>query len=425
MKTNKKLSLISLTLLMSSIIGLPISASADNLDTQLQNEINAHVAQYAATEGFTAIQLSVLLPNQTVPRDYIAGLQMKEAATPATTTMLVQWGSITKEFTSLLLFQYLNKHPGSFSLDTTLFTMLPEHFGTNNTAWPDAWKNVTIKQLMNMTSGIPEYLGLPTFNPYQVTDLKSIVDAVADYQNGRGCQMAFGCFSAGQGWYYSNTNYIILGMMVEKLYGANFSDVIQQQILAGMQQAGNNVVYQTPYTPTTLENMINAYCTNGWQPFWSPDQNVTNANLNIAASAGALTGNTHALVKIIYALFHDQFLPNAQMQPFLNSGWVRTDTHQAIDINSELAKQVCTKLESCFGLGFLVTYDPTYGQVWEYPGGTMGFITDYIWLPQENVVIALSSNGGVGSAPAFFALRNQIVQTVYQYVNQKKTNENK
>ena len=397
---------------------------ADDLDTALRNDINTYVAKYSATEGNTAIQLSVLLPNEPAPRDYIAGKQMKENDVPATTNMLLQWGSITKEFTSLLIFQYLNKNqidPQQY-LDKTLYDVLPEHFDTSDNAWPGVWKVVTIKQLMNMTSGIPEYIGLPGVDPYRVTDLASIVAPVAIYQNRRGCQVEFGCFPAGQGWNYSNTDYIILGMLVEKLYGANFSDVIQKQVLSVMQRVGNNVIYQTPYTANTLQNMINGYSMGGWFPWFTFGQNVTNVNLNIAASAGALTGNTHALVETIHALFHDQFLPHEQMQYFMNNGWIRRDTHQPIDINSDTAKKVCTNLLGldCYGLGFLVTYDSTYGQMWEYPGGTMGYVTDYIWLPQENVVIGFSRNSGANVNNLLITFRAQILQDVYHHLHAEK-----
>ena len=418
MRTNKKLSVILGVVLLGTVISLP--SYANNLDVALQNEINTYVAKYSAAEGDSAVQVSVLLPGELTPRDYVAGKQMKEASTPATTSMMMQWGSITKEFTSLLLFQYLNKHPGSFSLDSTLFEMLPERFDSDDNAWPDAWKTITIKQLMNMTSGIPDYLDLPTFDMYRITDLSSIVDQAATYQNRRGCQPAIGCFPAGTNWNYSNTDYIILGMMVEKLYGENFAAVIQEQILHAMQQTGNHVVYQTPYTPETLQNMINGYSINQWHFVIAAGENVTNVNLNLAASAGALTGSTHALVNIIHGLFHDQFLPHDPMQQFLNSGWVRTDNHQLIDINSDLAKQVCTKQSPCFGLGFMIAYEPIYGQDWEYEGGTPGFTTDYMWLPQENVVIGISRNGGNGAPSEFAGLRNDVQQIVYQYLHPGK-----
>ena len=168
-------------LLATVLVGLTatwaLPSYADDLDSALQNDINTYVKQYSASEGFTAIQLSVLLPNEPAPRDYIAGKQMQESDTPATTNMLMQWGSITKEFTSLLIFQYLNKNQidPQQSLDKTLYDVLPERFAVGDNAWPDAWKVVTIKQLMNMTSGIPEYIGLPGFDPYRVTDLASIV----------------------------------------------------------------------------------------------------------------------------------------------------------------------------------------------------------------------------------------------------------
>ena len=413
----KNLSIILIALLLGIAISLP--SYADELDQKLTTALNTTLAQYGAADGFSALQLSILLPNETTPRDYTVGQQMKDG-TCATNSMMVQWGSIIKEFTSLLLFQYLNKHPGSFSLNTTVETMLPEHFGTSADAWPDAWKKVTIEQLMNMTSGITEYYNQANFDIHHVSTLNSVVEQAASLEKYRGCQLDFGCFPAGTQWYYSNTNYIILGMMVEKLYQTSFAQVMQQQVL---QKMGGGVVYQTPYSADTLNRMINGYYEGVWQPYATAGQNVTNINLAFAASAGALTGSTDALVETIHALFTDQFLPHAQMQQFLYSGWIRVDTHQAIDINSDTAKKVCTNIETCYGLGFLAHYNATYGQVWEYPGGTLGFVTDYIWMPQENVVIGLSINtGGPGSPGSnpLGSLRDQVEQIVYNHLHPGK-----
>jgi D-alanyl-D-alanine carboxypeptidase len=418
MHKSNLLKIITMTLAITfAQVGL-----ADDLDLVLQTDINNYVQQYSAAEGNTAIQLSVLLPNEMTSRDYIAGTQMKETATAATTGMLVQWGSITKEFTNLLLFQYLyhqHRSPQVF-LKQTLVNILPEHFASGSSAWPATWRNITIEQLMNMTSGIPDYISFPGVDLSQITDLESIVAPIAAFQKRHRCQQKMGCFPAGQGWNYSNTNYIILGMIVEKLYAKNFSTVIQQKILSKIQRAKNNVVYQTPYTSATLHKMINGYCMGSW-PSFTPGQNVTNVNLNIAASAGALTGNTHTLVEMIYALFHDQFLPHTQMQFFTRTGWVRKDNHQFIDINSDTAKHVCKKMEDCFGLGLMVTYSPMYGKIWEYAGGTMGYITDYIWLPQENVIIAFSRNSSANIDNLLITLHGQILQAVCQHLHSGKS----
>ena len=160
MKNHLKLvALCSALLLTSTVFG------NDKLDTELQGNINSLYSQFRDSPAFSAVQLSVLLPDEAQPRDYVVGTQSVENhSISATTTMLTQYGSITKEFTSALIIKYIDSHPHSISLQTTLKELFPKKFKSH--AWPAMWEMVTIEQLMNMTSGIPNYTDSLHLSPY-------------------------------------------------------------------------------------------------------------------------------------------------------------------------------------------------------------------------------------------------------------------
>lgn len=363
----------------------------DQLDSQLQNDIDSLYAQFKNSPAFSAVQLSVLLPGESSPRDYIAGTQSIENPTvPATTTMLTQYGSITKEFTSALIIKYMYNYPGRITLQTTLAQLFPTNFPPQGN-WPLAWKIVTIEQLMNMTSGIPEYSISNTFNPTTQYTLPQVVEVAAVSQNTQGCIPDNGCFiPAGSQYFYSNTNYIILGMIVENMYGANYTDVLNENILDAQQAQGNSVYYILNYPTDILANMLNGYFDIPQLPLFPPNKNVTAVNLTWAASAGAMTGSTHALVNLIYALFNNQILTKEQTNILTQSGFVTVLSPSGIPVPFAELREKCTA--ACYGLGVVYHYDDIHGDTYTYTGGTFGYSTTYYWLPKYQAVVAMTIN---------------------------------
>lgn len=415
---------IILTILLMS---MAIISYADKLDSQLQNDIDTFYVQFKNSPAFSAVQLSILLPGESQPRDYVTGTQsVEDPNNPATTSMLTQYGSITKEFTSALIIKYMDIHPGTINLQTSLGMLFPEKFSTG--AWPNAWQIITIEQLMNMTSGIANGYprSLAEFNPNANYTLGSYVQEVATEQNTKGCILANGCFPAGAQFYYSNTNYEVLGMLVGKLYGdssesydAAYEIALDDNILDAQRAQGNAIYYQLYYTPLILNQMLNSYWGFDEQstPYLQFGQNITSSNLSWVASAGALTGNMHALVNIVHALFHNEILSPAQTQILTQTGFINRQTGEPVAFVDRQAQ--CT--QTCYGLGVMYTSQfesPIYGDIYEYKGATQGFNTIYIWFPKYDAIIAFSINTTQDSVSVPFAtMEAAIIQHVIAYIN--------
>ena len=426
MNNYKKLSILFVAILLYSIISFP--GYADDLDIALQTDAN-QLVQNNKSIAFTAVQISILLPSESRPRDYVAGTQTNLLGTvhPATTNMLVQYGSITKEYTNALLIKYIDTHPDSnISLQTSLATLFPEKFSSH--MWPEAWKIITIEQLMNMTSGIAN--GYPrtlvSFNPDAHYTLDSYVQEVATEQNTKGCILDNGCFPAGTQFYYSNTNYQILGMIIGKFYDDGhepyddaYATALNENILDAQRAQGNAIYYQLYYTPAILNNMINSYWgfDNQSTPYLQFGQNITNSNLSWVASAGAFTGNMHALVNITHALFYDEILSAEQTQILTQTGFVQKQTGKPVAFADRYEQ--CT--QTCYGLGVMYISQFTssvYGDIYLYNGATQGFNSIYIWLPKYNVIIAVAINTTQESIrQPYEAMKAAIIQQVIAYLN--------
>ena len=146
------------------------------------------------------------------------GLADLEQNAPITEKTVLRIGSVTKQFTSALVLKLADQ--GKLSLDDTLARFLPE--------FPRGGE-VTIRQLLSHTSGIMSYT-----NPKVMSQLKdagrrewTIKDLVARITT----LTPLYEFDPGTGWSYSNSGYMLLGAIIEKVTGKSYSDALKAELL--------------------------------------------------------------------------------------------------------------------------------------------------------------------------------------------------
>jgi CubicO group peptidase (beta-lactamase class C family) len=141
------------------------------------------------------------------------GLANVETDAPATSETVYRIGSLTKPFTAALVMAHVEK--GTVKLDDPMRKHLPD--------LPDAFEKVTVRQLLNHTSGIPSYTDLLSFVSVMrnVGSARAIIDmSVKEKAN----------FAPGEGWKYNNTGYTVLGELVAKLEGKPWEAVVRERI---------------------------------------------------------------------------------------------------------------------------------------------------------------------------------------------------
>jgi CubicO group peptidase (beta-lactamase class C family) len=143
------------------------------------------------------------------------GMANFEEDVPNTPQTKFRLASITKGFTAMAVMMLQEK--GKLNLQDPVCKYL--------SGCPDPWKPVTVRQLLNHTSGIPDYAAAPDFMRSISLHLTND-ELIANFRN---LPLQF---APGENFAYSNSNYILLGQIIEKVSGGSFAVFVRENIFA-------------------------------------------------------------------------------------------------------------------------------------------------------------------------------------------------
>jgi D-alanyl-D-alanine carboxypeptidase len=186
----------------------------DTLDGELTAELQRTLDEERARWHIPGAVAAVIVDGegQWVGASGKADLESGEATTPET---LFGIGSITKTFVAALVLKLAEE--GVLSVDDRLARWLPDY--------PRA-DRITLRQLLNHTSGVPNMTDSEAFWQAQLSR------PFARWSPQRTLSYATGAdFEPGERWSYSNTNYILLGLVIEKATGSTVAEELRRRIL--------------------------------------------------------------------------------------------------------------------------------------------------------------------------------------------------
>jgi CubicO group peptidase (beta-lactamase class C family) len=140
------------------------------------------------------------------------GIANLELNVPVTTRTLFQSGSVGKQFTAMLVMWLVERK----AID--LNTSIAEYFPNS----PASWKKITVRHLLTHTSGILNY-----------TEEAGGIDIQSDYTEDQLLEIAQRMpleFQPGERWAYSNTGYVLLGILVRKVTGVFYGDLLRRHV---------------------------------------------------------------------------------------------------------------------------------------------------------------------------------------------------
>ncbi len=175
------------------------------------------------------------------------GLADRNAKVPNRKDTKFNLGSINKIFTRVAIYQL--ERQGKLSLDDTIKKFLPEYPNAQ------AVEKVTVRQLLNMTSGIGDFFG----DRYDATPKEKIL-TLADYLPFFADQPLE--FEPGTSNRYSNGGYIVLGLIIEKLTGVDYYAYVRENIFKPCGMTDTDAFPRDANTP----NLARGYTREGEKP---------------------------------------------------------------------------------------------------------------------------------------------------------------
>jgi D-alanyl-D-alanine carboxypeptidase len=355
---------------------LPALLEAQTLEQRLQHRLDS----LHRNGRFAGAQLAVALPNGSViaMATGFADTAKKEAMT---TRHLLLQGSVGKTYASGVALQLI--HEGKIGLDDPISKYL------GNEPWfgrlPNA-QAITVRQLMNHTSGLVRY----EFNEKFTADLTASPDRVwKPHELVSYILDTAAPFAAGQGWDYSDTNYIVLGMIMEKVTGRTFYDLARERVLKPAALAAT-----VPSDARAIAGLANGYA-GANNPFGGSDAMLVDGRMVINPqfewTGGGMASTASDLARWGKRLYEGGAF-DASMLPKLLDG-----------VPARLGQN--TK----YGLGVIMR-ETALGTLYGHSGFFPGYQAEMLYLPAQKAAIAFQVNSSVpgalgrGVSPGRFAL---------------------
>lgn len=351
-------------------------ATAQSSDAALTLSLRRALAQYIATrakpEHISAASLSISLKGSEKNINLAAGTtKYPNVGAKVTPADLFEIGSITKSFTSVAILRL--ETADKLTIEDKLGKWLPQY--------PE-WKDVTIRRLLDMTSPIPGYDNQPSIakimgdDPSHRFSPQELI-ASAYPHNGKPEPVS--------GWTYSNTNYILAQMIVEKASGKPYADVVRELF----DQVGlkNTYYEQNLYPASITDRMVSGY-------FFSHDpineplapllgKDVKSDSVSWMQGAGGIVSSMEDVSRWARALYEGPLLADKQRGELMTL---------VSDKTGEPISGASKERPSAFGLGVGAGFRPVFGAYWYYQGMTLGYRVLYAYFPKNSAVIVVGLN---------------------------------
>ncbi|MCI0491019.1 MAG: beta-lactamase family protein [Blastocatellia bacterium] len=291
------------------------------------------------------------------------GLSDRETKTPMKPDDRMLQGSVGKTYVAAVALQLV--HEKKIGLDDRIEKYLGRE------SWfarlPNA-RDITVRQLMNHTSGLVRYefkeqfLKDLTGDPDKSWKPEELVAYLLDTQ---------APFAAGQGWDYSDTNYIVLGMIIERVTKSRYYDEAKKRILTPLKL--RNTV---PSDSRIIQGLIQGYA-GADNPFGGRDPMLVDGKFAINPQfewcGGGIASTAEDLARWAKALYEGKAFDKSLLTEMLDG------------VPARLGPQ------AKYGLGVIIrptSLGITYGHSGFFPG----YVTDMMYFPEHKLAIAVQVN---------------------------------
>ncbi len=312
-------------------------------------QIDALINQYVANRQFTGTVLVAEKGQVIFKKGY--GMANIEWGLPNTPDVKFRLGSITKQFTSMLIMQLVEA--SKLKLDGKIADYLPDY--------PKATGDrVTIHHLLTHTSGIPSYTNFPGFfaemsrDPYTPTEFVKKFSALPLE------------FEPGTRFAYNNSGYFLLGTIIEKVTGKSYADMLQTNILTPLNMRDTGYDLPGPILPKRAS---------GYEKRGSGYVNAPYLDMSLPYAAGSMYSTVEDLYLWDQALYTDKLL-SAKSKTLMYTPMLNKYAYGWNVVNVKVGDRPDSLLVITHG------------------GGINGFNTQISRLPADRHLIVLLNNTG-------------------------------
>jgi D-alanyl-D-alanine carboxypeptidase len=313
--------------------------------------------------NFPGLNVAIAVNSDSVI-EFSSGFANKEEQRPLTQNDRMLAGSVGKTYVAAIAMLLIRE--GKLSLSDLLSKHLQKGF-----SWyprlPNA-DSITIKMLLNHTSGVMRYEFKEEFTeqlsqmPQKRWRPAELISFVLDEPPP---------FAAGKGWEYSDTNYILLGMVIEKVTKKKYYELLREQIL---KPYGLHSTH--PSDRRKLQGLAQGYA--GFEnPFGKSDRVIKDGlfiiNPQFEWTGGGVYSTSSDLAKWASILWGGKLLRQSELDTMTNG------VPAKLGQNSE------------YGLGVIIRESP-FGKTYGHSGFFPGYLTDIIYFPKLDISIALQVN---------------------------------
>ena len=333
--------------------------------TNLEKDLQAKLDQLQQKEGMPGVTLGIVLPDGK-EICLASGLADIEANTKMKPTDRILLGSIGKTYVATVALQLVKE--GKFALDDKISIYLGDQ------PWfkrlPNA-EDITIRMLMHHSAGLPRYVYKQEFwtqvnnEPDRVWKPEELLSFIFDDAP---------LYPAGEGWGYSDTDYIVLGMIIEKTSGHTYYEELKKRVLVPF-----NLKDTEPSDQRRLRGLVPGYTSDRVPPFLLPEKMVIDGvyaiNPQFEWTGGGLITTSLDLARYIKLLLEGKVVYKDYLEQMKQP------------VNEESGKRDSTG----YGLG-LEVWDTTYGKMYGHRGTMPGYGSITLYVPDYGFSIAMQYN---------------------------------
>jgi len=341
-----------------------VECSPPLADTDSDSGIQKTIDSLVVENGLPGLNLSIIT-SKGRKENYSSGYADVETQTELNADHVLFSGSIGKTYAVAVLMQLVDE--GKINLEDRFI----DHFA--DTEWLQYLPNInsiSIKMLLQHTSGLPRYM----MKPEIWTTIKEEPDKVWTYRE----RMSYifndePVHEAGKGWGYSDTGYILLGMLIEKITGKYYYDVVFERIL-------NRLTLKDTY-PSVKRNMYNLPQGYSQLPesFQMPEKVVTDGNYcfnpQLEWSGGGFASTTPDLARWAEVYYKGPVFSDSLFKKVI------TPNEQGYMIQPGLS----------YGMGSFI-FDTKHGKAYAHSGFVPGFLSMFAHYPDLGISVALQIN---------------------------------